>query len=101
MGVVKDNPDASRYELFVDGEVAGFAEYRLHDGRIELLHTEVEAGHEGAGLGSRLARAVLDDARDRGLPIVPRCEFMAGYIARHADDYLELVVPEMRDQLSA
>ena len=96
---VKDNPDASRYELFVDGKVAGFAEYRLHDGRIELIHTEIEAGHEGAGLGSRLARAVLDDVRDRGLPIEPRCEFMAAYIARHTDEYLELVVLEMRDQL--
>ena len=85
---VKDNPDAARYELFVDGQVAAFAEYRLHDGRIEFVHTEVEAGHEGAGLGSRLARAVLDDARDRGLPVEPRCEFIAGYIARRVSAHL-------------
>ena len=98
---VEDNPSAGRYELFVDGRAAGFAEYRLHDGRMELVHTEVESGNEGAGLGSGLARAVLDDARDRGLPVEPRCEFMAGYIARHPDEYLDLVVPEMRDQVTA
>jgi predicted GNAT family acetyltransferase len=97
---VEDNPSASRYELFVDGQVAGYAEYELRDDRIELVHTEVEAGHEGAGLGSKLARAVLDDARTRGLPVEPTCEFMAGYIARHKDEYLELVVPELRDQVS-
>ena len=98
---IEDNRSASRYELFLDGQVAGIEEYRLHDGRIELVHTEIEPGHEGEGLGSKLARFVLDDARTRGLAVEPRCEFIAGWIARHRDEYLELVVPEMRDALSA
>jgi hypothetical protein len=29
------------------------------------------------------------------------CPFIAGYIRRHADQYLDLVVPEMRDKLTA
>src|SRR3979409_193132 len=77
---VRDNPDESRYEVFADGELAGFAEYRLHNGRITFIHTEIDPAHEGGGLGSSLARAALDDVKSRGLPVVPLCPFIAGYI---------------------
>ena len=96
---VRDNPEASRYEVFADGDLAGFARYRLGDGRITFFHTEIDPAHEGRGLGSKLARAALDDARARGLPVVPVCPFIAGFIRSHPDEYLDLVVPEMRDKL--
>jgi len=75
-----------RYELRVDGEVAGFVEYRFAgDDRIVLTHTEVDERFEGHGIGSRLARGVLDDARAHGWQVVPRCPFIAEYIRRHPD----------------
>jgi uncharacterized protein len=96
---VVDNPSESRYEVFADGELAGFVQYRLRHGRITFLHTEIDAGHEGSGLGGRLARAALEDASARGLAVVPQCPFIAAYIQRHPDQYLDLVVPEMREKL--
>src|SRR5436190_16458002 len=30
---VADNPEAERYEVFADGELAGFVTYRLRDGQ--------------------------------------------------------------------
>jgi predicted GNAT family acetyltransferase len=93
---VRDNPDESRYELTSDGRLAGFALYRLEDGQITFFHTEVEPEYEGSGFGSRLVRAALDDVRKRKLSVVPVCPFFAGYIARHPDEYLDLVVPDMR-----
>ena len=41
--------------------------------------------YEGRGFGSRLAEAALDDARRRGLAVVPLCPFIAWYIDKHPE----------------
>ena len=87
---VANNADAGRYEVSLDGEPAGFAEYRLRDGRVIFTHTEVDSAFEGHGLGSSLARGALDDVRNRGLKAVPLCPFIAAYIERHPE-YQDLV----------
>ena len=98
---VRNNPCVYRYEVWVDGELAGYTQYVLHPGRIAFVHTKVYEPYEGLGLGGRLARAALDDARARGLVVMPFCPFIAGYIERHIEEYGDLVAPEMlsRDRL--
>ena len=78
-----DNRAANRFELLKDGAVAAHADYKLQDGAVVLTHTEVLPGNEGKGIGSKLAKFVLDDLRKRGVSIVPQCDFMASYIARN------------------
>ena len=92
-------PELSRYEVRVDGELAGFAQYRLKGGRITIFHAEVEPSHEGKGVGSELAKSALADVRDRGLELVPRCPFISRYVRRHADLYLDLVAEPLREQV--
>ena len=92
---VRNNPAENRYEIWADAELAGYTRYVLPRGRIAFLHTEVYEAYEGMGLGSRLARAALDDARARGLVVMPFCPFIAGFIERHLDEYRDLVAPEM------
>lgn len=88
---VTDAPDASRYEAHAGGRTAGYAEYRLEgDDRIVFSHTKVEDEFEGEGVGSRLAQWVLDDARRRGLSVVPQCPFIRDWIDKH-EDYADLV----------
>jgi predicted GNAT family acetyltransferase/glutaredoxin len=87
---VVDVPEKSRYELRLDGHLIGVAAYRRRDGRIAFTHTEVDESCEGCGFGSRLAAEALDDARRRGLEIVPLCPFIAHYVEQHAE-YQELV----------
>ena len=78
------NDEAGRYEMHLDGELAGFAELRIRpENRIVFTHTVVLPGHKGQGLGSMLARHVLDDAVARGERIVPRCPFIAAYLRGH------------------
>ena len=80
---VVDVPEESRYELRLGGRLIGLAAYRRRDGRIAFTHTEVDEACEGRGFGSRLAEAALDDARRRGLDVVPLCPFIAHFIERH------------------
>ena len=87
---VEDNAAENRYEIRVDGDLAGYSAYRDVDGVRVFTHTKVEDDYEGQGVGSALAKAALDDARSRGLRIVPRCPFIAAYLQRHRE-YQDLV----------
>jgi predicted GNAT family acetyltransferase len=98
--VVEDVPDASRYEARVrtrDGVVldgVGVTEYVRHGTTIVLAHTEVPESLSGRGVGTALAVYALDDARRRGLAVVPRCPFIASFIRRHRE-YRDLVPARM------
>ncbi|MDL4771735.1 GNAT family N-acetyltransferase [Actinomadura xylanilytica] len=87
---ISDDADRSRYEIRVDGALAGFAEYRRQEGEIVFTHTEVDSAFEGKGVGGALARGALDDVRAKGLNAVPLCPFIKGWIERHPD-YADLV----------
>jgi hypothetical protein len=88
---VKDNPDRSRFELVVDGELAGQATYRIRDGVVIVTHSEVDPGFRGRGLAGELARQTLDTLRERGDRVVPACPFFAKYVGEHPE-YDDIVV---------
>jgi predicted GNAT family acetyltransferase len=89
---IRDVPERARYELRLGDDVAGFAEYRRGGDAIVFRHTVIEPEFEGRGLGSKLARHVLDEARAAGLTVKPQCPFIARYIAEHSE-YADLVQP--------
>ena len=83
--VAEDNSAESRYEISVDGELAGFVQYRAKPGLIALIHTEIDDRFEGQGLGRQLialrprrrprprpGRAPLLPLRQRLHPASPR-----------------------------
>lgn len=80
---VADNPDESRYEAHIGDELAGAAYYEFHGDRIVFVHTEVDDKFEGHGVGGKLAKFALDDARARGLKVTAQCPFIASYIEKH------------------
>ncbi len=83
--VVVDVPEESRYELRLGDRRIGLAAYRLRGDRIAFTHTEIDAACEGRGFGSHLVQGALEDARARGLAIVPLCPFVAAYVKRHPE----------------
>jgi predicted GNAT family acetyltransferase len=83
-------PERNRYEIFVAGKIAGFVEYRTAPAEIAFIHTEIGDEFGGQGLGGKLIRYALDDARNQGLAVLPECPFVRGYIAKH-HEYLDLV----------
>lgn len=80
---VRDNPEESRYEVLLDGAVAGRSEYRLTGRTIIFIHTETDPAYSGQGLASTLVRRALDDVRARGLQVIARCPYVKAWIERH------------------
>jgi predicted GNAT family acetyltransferase len=86
MGATVDRGDADdRFEIRVDGTLAGFTQYVHRARRYIFVHTEMDPAREGEGLGSTLIRAALDAVRAEGERVVPLCPFVAGWIDRHPD----------------
>jgi hypothetical protein len=92
---VTDEPAAHRYVIDADGARVGLLAYRLADGQIALLHAEIDPLVERRGLGSALVAFALDDARDRGLNVLPHCPFVRHYIHEHAE-HRDLVPEDAR-----
>jgi len=87
---VRDNAERHRFELLVDGEVAGKALYQSRPGAIVVTHSEVDPRFRGQGLANVLAQQSLDQIRERDLKVVPLCPFFAHYVETHPD-YLDMV----------
>jgi uncharacterized Fe-S cluster protein YjdI/predicted GNAT family acetyltransferase len=87
---VVNAPERERYEILVDGAVAGFTHYMPHEGCLVFDHTLIKESYSGRGLASVLVRGALDDVRVSGSRIVPLCEYMAGWLPKHPD-YEDLV----------
>ena len=81
---VTRNDAESRYELSVDGYLAQLV-YRERGDHLELVHTEVPDELGGQGIAGKLARFALDDARERGLTVVPYCPFVRSWLEKHPD----------------
>ena len=82
MGQVRQNAALNRFEMDVAGGTA-LAFYRLADGVMTFTHTEVPGALRGRGIGSQMMHGVLQNVRAQGLKVIPRCPFVADFIARH------------------
>jgi uncharacterized protein len=95
---VTHDEEAHRLEATTpDGEVAGFLTYDLVEskapggrGSVIATHTIVQPHHERQGIGSSLARAVLDHAQEHRLTVIPECSFVRAYIDQNPE-YKELL----------
>lgn len=78
------NEQENRFEITADGQLARLL-YRIDAGRIVFTSTQTPPALEGRGIGSALARAGLDYAREHSLTVVPQCSFIRAYIERHPE----------------
>ena len=95
---IRDNADAKRYELPVEGEIA-VVTYNLSPPNLMITETLVPEKLEGQGIASRLAKHVIEDARERGLLILPVCTFFSAYFQKHPEN-ADVVHPTYRQILS-
>ncbi|MCW2542532.1 MAG: N-acetyltransferase [Frankiales bacterium] len=79
---VRRDADENRFEMWVDGQLAGFADYRDHEGVRAFTHTVIEPAYGGRGLASRLIGVALEETREAGLTVLAICPFVKDYLAR-------------------
>jgi predicted GNAT family acetyltransferase len=90
ISVVK-NYELNRFEIYSDGELVGFADFKIENQVISYTHTEIDPRFGGQGLGSQLIREVLDEALEQNLEVAPYCSFVSAYIKKNSQKYLHLV----------
>ena len=93
---VTDNPASSRFEITVDGELAGFLDYRKDGDEYALPHTRIYTQFEGHGLGSELVSGALSEIAARGGTVLPYCPFVPKVI-RDNPEFVELVPKDQRE----
>jgi len=94
---VLDIPEQHRYVIQSGGEQIGLMEYQRDGDTLALLHAETDPAHSGQGIAGQLTREVLDEARARGLSVIPLCPYVAAWMRKHPD-YADLVPESQRAQ---
>lgn len=93
--VVTHNANSRRFETQAADGSLSFLDYTFTGNRITFEHTFVPEPLRGRGLAATLARAALDEARQRNWKVVPRCSYVAGFIKRHPE-FANLLEPELQ-----
>ena len=91
--------DNTRYVTEVDGTEARIDFRMMGTGLLALMHTEVPTAIANRGVGTALAQFALDDARARGLEVLPFCPFVAALIRRN-QEYFPLVSDRFKAKAS-
>ncbi|MEY4434261.1 MAG: hypothetical protein RIR16_301 [Actinomycetota bacterium] len=93
---VAHNPAESRYDLFLDGNQVGLADYEIRDGKAYFVHTEVTPALRGQNLAAILMRESFDGVRkgDLGdIKVVPVCSYVVRYMQLHPETHDLLGIP--------
>jgi predicted GNAT family acetyltransferase len=88
------NDERERYELWRGNTLVGVADVREMGGATVFTHTGIRPEFQGAGAGSTLVKAALEDTVARGEKIVAGCSFVADYVAEHHEFDEHLVSPD-------
>lgn len=82
---VTHNVKLQRFETQLIDAPLAFLHYVYEGEHVVLDHTFVPEKRRGRGIAAALARAALDEARQRRWKIVPRCSSVAGFIKRNPE----------------
>jgi uncharacterized protein len=82
--VVVHNASHQRFEIDIEGQLS-VLEYTFKNHRLFLTHTKVPPALENQGLGTKLAHAALEYARQNGLTVIASCPFVQDYVNSHPE----------------
>ena len=68
-----DNPDARRYELHIDGELIGTADYAVSGDTVAITRVFTRPTHRGQGLAYLTTEYAVDRIVADGRKVVPVC----------------------------
>lgn len=92
---VAHDASSRRFEVRVGDHPLAFLSYSFDGDRVVYGHTFVPTELRGKGIAANLVRAALEEARQRGWRVVPRCSYVAAFIKRNPQ-FADLIAPEAR-----
>ncbi len=94
----QSEPD--RYEIAVDGKVAGFTQFTDRGDRRIFPHTEIGEEFGGQGLAGVLVEQALTATREDGKTIVAVCPYVKKWLGKH-DEFADIVSTPTPEDLQA
>ncbi len=82
---VVDVPESSRFELLLNDERVGLADYSISGDVMTMPHVETDPVHQGKGFAAVLMGGVIESLRANGQTIRPVCSYAASYMRRNPD----------------
>lgn len=79
-------PDAHRYTLVIDGQLAAVADYKINGDAISFHHTFTQPNLRGRGLAGEVVEFAVDDVEKNSTRrVVPMCWYVAGWFEAHPE----------------
>lgn len=75
--------------LFGNNEI-GVCEFKVTDEGWVIFHTEVNPNYKGQGIAKRLLDAIVNEARNRKIKIIPECSYAKKVMNRN-NDYKDVI----------
>jgi len=88
---ILNNEQNMQFQLFLDDEMA-YLEYRMHDGILVLMHTDVPDKLGGKGIASALAGHAFNYARAHNMKVKLYCPFVLTWVKKHPEQ-MDIVIP--------
>src|ERR1700743_1049862 len=93
---ISDNQQNQQLQIVLDDERA-WLEYRIKDGALYLMHTEVPESLGGKGIASALAAHAFNYARANHMKIKAYCPFVVTWLKKHPEQ-MDIVIPPPADR---
>lgn len=90
---VVHRPEHLRYEVTIDGTVAGVVGYEDVGGVRILRHTVIHEAHEGRGLAGELVREAITQATADGAPFATTCPYITHWLTKNPEFETDRVDP--------
>jgi len=91
--IVQNREEETRGAYFIELEGKKIAEMtysKAGTDRIIIDHTEVDDNFRNQGMGEKLVKKAVDDARNKKISIVPLCPFARAIFRRH-DEFSDVL----------
>ena len=99
--VVTREHKPNRFEIRVDGVVAGFSQFMDVGSQRIMFHTEIDKQFGGQGLATKVVQEALEQTRADGLRVVPVCPFVKKHLRNNPgfEDITDRVTQDLIDMV--
>ncbi|MFH5208056.1 GNAT family N-acetyltransferase [Antrihabitans spumae] len=87
---LEHNLGETRYEIYSDDVLAGYADYDERNGMRDFNHTLTVPEFRGKGIAAQVVEFALTSTRADGFKVVPSCWYVEKYIAANSE-YADLL----------